>query len=319
MRLISHAETACFKRCRREWWLSHYRRLELARMGLTGHRQTGTRTHLALAAWYQPDGQSRTDPREALEAILRAEVETWLSQQTDQPEEVVAGQLKAFESDADLVRAMIEGYVQWLEETGADSDLEVIAPERALKLQLDDEDDVWLVGRLDAVVRRVHDEVLRFIDHKTVGGFVDQLQLRRDEQMLTYETLLNGQDDAEYAGRVQGAIFNMLRKVKRTSRAKPPFFHREETTHNHHELEAFKERLIGTVSQILLAEELLNDGANPLRVAYPTPTRDCSWRCDHFAVCSMFDDGSRAEDLLQVYYRQKAPDDRYEDLTEELT
>lgn len=314
MRLISNSEAQSFKRCRRRWWLDHYRGLELARTGLTGHRQTGTRAHLALAAWYQPEGLPRTDPREALEALLRAEVDAWLVQQAGQDEEVVAGQLKAFEADADLVRAMIEGYVQWLEETGADSDLEVVAPERALKLQLDVEDDVWLVGRLDVIVRRVHDQVLRFCDHKTVGGFPPATELRRNEQMLTYELLLDGQDDDEYEGPVLGAIFNMLRKVKRTSRAKPPFYHREDVDHNHHELEAFKERLIGTVSQILLAEELLNEGVNPLRVVYPTPDSTCSWQCDYAAVCPMFDDGSRAEDMLQIYYRPKSPDDRYEDL-----
>lgn len=313
-RLISNSEQRTFKRCRRRWWLEFYRGLEFRAASLTGHRQTGTRVHAALEAWYRPEGQSRTDPQEALESLLKTEVEEWLASQTGQDEDVLADQIRAWQADADLVRAMVEGYVQWLEETGADADYEVVAPERSLKLLLDEEDDVYLVGRLDVIVRRVHDGVLRFFDHKTLGGFPTPTELRRDEQMLTYELLLQGQDEDEP---VTGAVFNMLRKVKRTARAKPPFYKREDIQHNHHELAAFRQRILGTVTQILLAEELLDEGVNPLRVVYPTPEATCSWQCDFAHVCPMFDDGSRAEDLLAVMYQPKPPNDRYEDLVVE--
>lgn len=318
-RLISNSEMQSFKWCRRQWWLNHFRGLELARPSLTGHRQTGTRGHAALAAWYQPEGLPRTDPREALELQMREEYETWLAGlPPDVDPDVLAGQVKDWQSDADLVRAMIEGYVQWVEETGADSDYEVVAPELPLKLLLLDEeetgDDVYLVGRLDAVLRRIHDGVLLFMDHKLLGGFPSATELRANEQMLTYELLLEGQDDDDLPDHVVGAVFNMLRRVKRTSRAKPPFYHREEIVHNQHERDAFRERLLGTVTQVLLAEELLNAGENPLRVVYPSPDSSCSWRCDYALVCPMFDDGSRAEDFLASWYRPKPVDDRYTDL-----
>ena len=52
------------------------------------------------------------------------------------------------------------------------------------------------------------------------------------------------------------------------------------------------------------------DGAHkitPYRVAYPTPRDTCTWDCDFFLVCPLFDDGSRVEDMIDRYYVKGDP------------
>jgi hypothetical protein len=64
----------------------------------------------------------------------------------------------------------------------------------------------------------------------------------------------------------------------------------------------------------MIMEDALNAGADPQDVAYPSPRDTCSWDCDYFAVCPMFDDGSRAEDMLTGLYHEVDPLARYEHL-----
>jgi len=46
---------------------------------------------------------------------------------------------------------------------------------------------------------------------------------------------------------------------------------------------------------------------------WPMPTRDCSWQCDYYHVCTMLDDGSRAEDMLATTFVHVSPLQRYHD------
>ena len=43
----------------------------------------------------------------------------------------------------------------------------------------------------------------------------------------------------------------------------------------------------------------LDEGTHHSQVAYPTPSRDCTWKCPFFAVCPMFDDGSAVEEAIE--------------------
>lgn len=319
---VSNSELATYKRCRRKWWLAWYRGLKPRRSPYTGARQLGTRVHLALAPAYVPDDQPSQDPRETLEAVLAADRQAAVAelQQVEEltEEGLLAARLSEFDKEADLARAMIEGYVDWLAETGEDEDLEVLATEQAVQLPLSrfqNDHDVRLLGRLDVRVRRRHDGVRLFLDHKTVGAFADAVKrLKQDEQMLTYHVLEALTADEEE--RTGGALYNMLRKVKRTARAKPPFYAREPVEHSRLELNSFWTRLHGTITDVLAARHRLDAGVNHLAVTYPTPTRDCSWDCDFALVCPMFDDGSRAEEMLAAHYVETDRLERYPELKE---
>jgi len=263
-----------------------------------------------------PTGLPRVDPRTALERLI---VEDWTKVAralADEPDRLLTLQ-RQFNDEATLERAMIEGYVQWVAETGVDSELEIIASEMYLEADVtqlvpfEHDMKLKLIGKLDVRARRKSDGVRLFIDHKTLGEFNALRQtVPMDEQMLHYH-LLEWLTTGDGEDRCDGALYNMLRKVKRTASAKPPFYDRVEVHHNKHELESFQRRVFGTVNDIIEVETQLNLGQDHLDVAYPRPTRDCRWKCDFFAVCPMFDDGSRAEAMLTRYYVKSDPLEYY--------
>jgi hypothetical protein len=131
--------------------------------------------------------------------------------------------------------------------------------------------------------------------------------------MLHYH-ILEWLNTPEGEARCEGALYNMLRKVKRTARAKPPFFERIEVRHNEHELDAYRRRLLGVARDVQRAGSELTAGEDPMSVVYPNPTRTCSWDCDFFVICPMFDDGSRVDDAIASLYEEADPLTRYDDV-----
>src|SRR5579872_3023162 len=109
---LTNSETRAFRRCRRKWWLSYHR-------GLTSRtsdaplapRQVGTRVHDALAAYYEHG----TDPVKAVQDGHQARL-------------LEAGALREKEviRETALCEAMVAGYLDWLAETGADSEMEIV-------------------------------------------------------------------------------------------------------------------------------------------------------------------------------------------------
>jgi len=306
---ISNSEIQTFKRCKRKWWLAYYRELKLKSPDVTGPRALGTRIHLALSAFYSI---AHEDPMEVLESTITFDRKI-LSEGTD------VDALLDLEKEADLARAMLEGYLQWVEENGADEGLEIIGNEEVVEVPFGTFLGVVvvLVGKMDIRIRRIIDHARLFLDHKTVPNFTTPTKtLHLDEQMLYYHLLeyLSFLADGVPANEVEyaaGGIYNMLRKVKRTATATPPFYSRVEVRHNIHELRSFYIRVFGEVTAIMELRAALDGGANPQQVAFPTPKGDCSWDCDFIAVCPMFDDGSAAEELLTSYYEQGDPHDHY--------
>lgn len=321
---ISNSELQTWKRCRRKWWLAWYRELSLRVETLVGVRSVGDRVHRALQRWYVPDGQPRVDPRDALERVI---VEDWTRisasarAQGFDDEERERALAREFAASTNLERAMVEGYVQWLEETGADAELRVTASETPLAAQVnlhdepgnDDERTVTIIGKLDVRVTRVTDDVRLFLDHKTVGDLKSPaVTLPQNEQMLHYHLLewLASEDGEQ---RCDGALYNMLRRSQRTARATPPFYDRVEVRHNRFELESYRRRLLAASRDVLDAVDRLDRGESHLDVAYPSPRGDCRWDCDFFAVCNLLDDGSAgADDMISALYHRTDPRDRYD-------
>jgi hypothetical protein len=242
------------------------------------------------------------DPRDALETLINNDY-IELVKQLNEPGrfESTDDLIKQFQKEADLERVMIAGYVEWLQETGADSELEITGSEVYLEAELPEIPHALIIARLDARVRRIMDGVRLFVDHKTVGDFTQPVRtLHMDEQMLWYLLIERLQSDDSP---VAGALYNMLKKSKRSQKASPPFFKRIEVHHNKHSIENFRLRLGGTLHDIMGTRKLLDEGAEHRVVAYPTPRRDCAWDCPFFQVCGMTDDGSYAEGMLQQFYK----------------
>lgn len=318
---VSNSELQTWKRCRRKWWLAWYRRLALRTETFVGVRAVGDRVHRALERWYVPEGTPRVDPRDALERVI---VDDWtrvveLARERGVEDEQLAGLAKEFAASTNLERAMVEGYVQWLDETGADAELRVLASEAPLAASVGDVDvrgeprPVTLIGKLDVRIKRVTDDVNLFLDHKTVGDLRSPaVTLPQNEQMMHYMLLEFLQSD-EGEARCDGALYNMLKRSQRTSRATPPFYDRVEVRHNPYELASYRRRLLGASRDVLNTIDALERGADHLDVVYPSPRGECKWDCDFFAVCNLLDDGSAgAQDMIDVLYHEVDSRARYD-------
>jgi hypothetical protein len=321
VRRISNSEIQTYKECKRKWWLSWYRGLRFAFESPVELKHTGDRVHRALQPWYVPEGETRVDPREALEVVIQEDRDVLLERLgLDGSDPTAHDDWTKIVKANDLERVMVEGYMQWLEETGEDENLEITASETYLESTMYGshplgDNEVRLVAKIDVRGVRRSDRVRVFIDHKTKAAFPPYDELQRDEQMQFYLLIESlSLHDENLDQRCEGALYNVLRRVKRTARAKPPFYRRDFVPHSERTRGSFLKRVMGTVTDMLMTERLLDGGRNPQMVAYPTPSNDCSWKCPFVSICTMFDDGSRVEDLLDRYYVAGDPLHYYGDL-----
>lgn len=311
---ISQSRLKDFQRCKRRYWLRHVRRLAPKLYGPVGPLQSGTRVHTALEAFYTPGSQ--LDPCQALEDVIAESERAYFTACETEGVEPDTLVLDQFRKDADLERAMVNGYFEWLSDTGADAYLRITAAEEqvsitAEQLGADFGRPVAIVGKLDA---RAVDEVTgftQFVDHKTVQNFAQMLPtLQSDPQMLHYHLLLSILRPDEH---VDGALYNMLRKVKRGPRSKPPYYQRETIIHNAEEIESYRLRLIGLITNVFEFEDRIRQlGDLGVKMfAQPNPTRDCSWDCSFYDICGQFDDGSRVEAAIADMFEDRDPLERY--------
>jgi hypothetical protein len=292
MRQVTNSEIQTFKQCRRSWYLGYVRRLR--KRSADGQEQaarTGTLVHDALEAYYK--GQS---PDSVLFDLAK--------RRNNDPD------AEQYAKTYDLAHSMVEGYFDWLETTGADIGLEIHAVEEHLTCPAPKpyEDTVELLGKMDFQARR-GDELL-LVDHKTVLSFDQTISELPMNEQSRYYAVLQRRNHPEQA--LQGAIWNMLRKVRRGPRSKPPYFARYEMSWNDDQLRVFWRRIGGEIGEMMRAEERLLSGEDHHVVAYPTPSKDCSWRCPFVTVCAHMDDPrTDAESLLEHLYVESDPLERY--------
>jgi RecB family exonuclease len=290
---ISNSEIQTFKDCRRKWWLSYYRRLQPKSKQMTGALALGSRIHEALDMYYSKNIPLLDAHAQLVEIDKNILVESYRDTYD-------------LESEAELGRIMLEGYLQWVEENGIDAELEMISTEEIISMPLFD-GAVELQGKIDMRVRRRADGVRMFRDFKTVGGsFTDFSSMAHmNEQILTYMMLETAQN--KEGERSEGGIFTMLKKVKRSANARPPFYEQIEVRHNVFALRSFWQRIHGTLTDMLSARKSLDEGGDHRFIAYPRPSRDCKWKCQFFTICPMFDDGSAAEAAIEDAFEVSNP------------
>jgi CRISPR/Cas system-associated exonuclease Cas4 (RecB family) len=280
---ISNSEIQTFKDCRRRWWFTYYRRLQPKVKDFTGALALGSRIHEALDQYYTSNMERNL--LEIHSELVAADMKTLTDEFRD---------TTSLETEAELGRVMLEGYLEWMELEGIDAELEMISTEEIIERPMMD-GRVTLQGKIDMRVRRKIDGVRMFRDFKTVGGsFADFGSIAHmNEQVLTYMVLEEAQN--QEGERSEGGIFTMLRKVKRGAYAKPPFYDQIEVRHNAFTLRSFYQRLEGTLEDILRVRDGLDAGESHYKLAYPKPSRDCKWKCQFFSICPLVDDGSAAE------------------------
>jgi hypothetical protein len=314
---VSNSELRALKRCKRKWWLSYYLRLRPVHDGV-GPLSVGNMIHHPLEMYYaDPNRDPATFNWEGYVAAYFQE----RLQDVRFPEHLHPAMTEDFE----LAKIMLRGYFEWLQEDGADSDIDVISAEREVEVYLDTilETPVFLISKLDTEVRLKGTGLRGFMDHKSVANVKDLPKLiELDEQLRFYgliqrmEALAKAHEtgnppETEWA---HGGMLNMLRKVKRTAKANPPFYGRAGVRHNDTVYSTFHTRVWGEVYDLLTLRARLDSGADPQQVAYPTPTRDCDWDCPFKLICPRFDDGSDVLAIIQTQYETHDPLSRYTEI-----
>jgi len=319
-RHASNSEVATFKRCRRKWWLAHSLRVTPngGAAGGQGPLWIGTLVHVGHDArfkalrWGATDAQSiKLSDRAIVSHVHKYFKRGW---QFD-PKEV------------ELARIMLEGYWDWEAEEGGLAEFEVLDTEREMSMEitLPSGEIIVYLGKADVIARNRITRFLWIIDKKTVGSLLDPtFGLQRNEQMIGYMILLTEnplplemRGDEANALHVEGAMFSMLRKVKRTGTAKPPFYARAEVRFNRTERENYITRLTYALEDIMTLRDKVEPFnvpgkiATAAQIAYPTPMESCSWDCPYVNICDMFNDGSRVEDVLIEEFEPIDPLERY--------
>lgn len=275
---IRNSEIAAFRRCRRKWYNSFVLNLtneatpdqQFSRP--PGTNATGTFCHTLLEAHYCGDDTF------ALLGALRDEVRECA------PEETADEWLESLA----LAEIMFDGYRDWVTEEGLDQGEETLFTEHDLEWEIFP--GVFVTGKVDRIVRDTTWDRTIIEDYKTVQTLEKGPQFQVDTQLLTYVLLANKNGIA-----CNDARHTMLRRVKRSARAKPPFYARAEVTFSDEQLANHEDALRSTVYDMLAVRRLTNNGMKGL--CYPNPTRDCSWDCPFVQICAAHDDGSDIEGL----------------------
>lgn len=281
---IRFSEIQRFKNCRRSWYNGYV-------LGLTkpedpaevfgGPREIGTVVDRALRHYYF-SGTPLLD--------------TWQRLYNEAPRLPDGTLSKSWVDVLDTSERMLEGYEEWLEEEGEDAGERTVGTEIELTVPLCPEAN--LVVHIDHVLIDAFGELV-LSDNKTVGTFEKGATFAIDDQLLTYVWAW------EQAGLppIRRVRHNMLRRVKRTGNAKPPFFKRESFNVNDEQVAAQGRKIQGAVKDLLeVRAGLVLHPEEHQALAYPRPSRDCSWICEFEPICVAHDDGSDLDGLRSELY-----------------
>lgn len=299
---VSHSEMSTYKDCKRRWFLQYYMRLVRKRQPIRIPADTGIAVHAALHQYYILGGQSNHDQAhtaamEHLKASRDAALAVDLSSE----------ELKMIGEVFDTADILTEGYFKWVDETGADDHWIVKGSEERLVVPGPIEGSE-IKGYVDLHGEHQPSGDLLVVDTKVVASIDDTIKtLHLNEQGPLYAVLMKQIDNQPNRGfRV---VWNMIKRNKQTSRAKPPFYQRYELAINADQLVQFYAQLQGQIADMIETDRRLRAGEHHIMVAYPTPSNDCSWKCPYLALCGAMNDPRMDVDwLIQNNYDQWGED-----------
>ena len=296
---ITSSEISTYKQCKRKWYLGYYKGLKKNTSDVMGPLPLGTRVHKALEMYYREG----IHPLETYRQIVADEGQLAAETVYD---------MDAYGREVDLGRIMLEGYVAWVTEEAHDADLEVISTEEKLSYKLphigeEHGDTVSFIGKIDLRVRNKMAGTRAVLDFKTAASFNDWYNLAHIQPQLKGYMLLDRLTNTDKDSWIDGGIYRLLRKVKRTAKAVPPFYDDVYIHHNEETLRTFWYQLNGVISDMYATRRALDNGAEPQYTVYPAVSQDCQWRCDFLGVCALMDDGSNVEDSIYEKFHHEDP------------
>ena len=310
---ISNSEIQTFKSCKRKWMLGVYYGLSPDKEEFVGPLPLGVRIHNALDHYYT-EGVKDSHPMDEYVRLQNADNLRF----ADSPDASNSEAVSKFQKESELGRIILEGYLDWVEEEHADTEIEFIVNEIALRYFPEEFDGrVEIIGKIDALVRRIFSDTYAILDFKTAQHFKDYLVASHHSEQLPLYINLKNKTAKPGEPKVDGGRYRLLKKVKRTGTAKPPFYQDVDVRFNKKSLDAHWKRTIGTIQEILDLRQNLDDNKDHLVYAYPT--QKMGWECQtcpFFKGCFMLDDGSDAEGFFTDFYVQKDPNARYDEAKE---
>ena len=305
-KFLTNTELSMFIECRRKWWLSYVMKLQWPEPTVSKARDVGSVVHAVLKFHYANSMPAQTETMKQFDVEMQLQRapfnELW--NDADSAEdwtkrarvEVALEELDWVEEWAEI---MLLGYFDWLAEEGHDANLTVVEPEAEVAVPLElnlantlGYSNVKLAGKYDVRVLDEEDGFRKFLETKTSENFkLYETMSHMLTQVFHYHLL--EYLELEQAGggqKTDGAVLNIIRRVKRTSRAKPPFYRRFSVHHNESEIRNYHTRILGILRNMLQCEMELAEGKDHRTVVYPTPTNNCHWKCEFFDVCGLMDD-----------------------------
>lgn len=296
---ISNSEIENYQDCGRKWWLNYVRGLAPKQQKIVGALPLGSRIHSALEGYYQSwinDG-ARKDLLEVHSGLVEA----------DRLELMMAGHdSSALDDEAELGRIMLSGYLEWVAEEGIDANLKIIDVESSLIYPII-EGKAELTGKVDMLAQDQRTGVNSVIDFKTSAQPNSLLKIAAQSPQLQTYVALNMAMDGEKAQGLNSGTYRILRKVKRTAKAAPPFYIEHEVRYSRAQLENHWLHTRSKVQQIVDAREALDAGITHQLVVPPTVSDRCSWKCEFQSICPLFDDGSDVEAAIADQFDVRDP------------
>lgn len=291
-----------WERCPRRWLTEYYFGMLPATANPASTRDQGLRWHTAMEAHYHPDPQRRFDLGFVLDVLYGMALEQYPDSTKD------------LQAAHEMARIMAEGYLETVAAEGWDARLKVVEPEAEVRIPLPGwEGIVDLRAKLDQVYFNEDDGTYGFLDHKTAAAFDREEMIRDDPQMRLYSLIawLATQQTVPQIGYppeiipgrplVAGGIIRTAKRVKRTAKAKPPYYLNTPFRHGPEQLAATLLSTQQVVGEIMNARRQLDEaGSLPDRLHFTQLTttrpvkiiRDCSNMCPlSSGQCQLMDDG----------------------------
>lgn len=283
-RFLRNSETGIWRDCRLKWYLTFVLGFQTNRVNPAFW--LGTLVHLALSEWYL--GRT-TDPAHMFYEIGRETIEQMREAKiTAEGQDLDLDNIAELEKWLHVGTVMLEGYQEW---DKRHRDFDVIDSELSYYVDLEDANGspFTFVGRFDLLTE--NSEGIRVGDFKTAADFRAMKTVHTDMQFRRYPWMVR-EAHPEWAEQVVGSMWLGLRKIAPSPRSKPPYFDRVLIDLTEGEYEQVKIEVQSEAADIVGTEvELQWD--DPRRYIYPSPTVDCTWKCDYFrnGLCSAWRSG----------------------------
>lgn len=240
-----------------------------------------------------------------LNFLFEAKVRPSLSFAPNVPQNMPTDELAIEWSKAiDLADIMLDGFEEWWSEQPESAQLRTIGTQVEVSHRfgpfvvtppggiIPHHAYVTIVGHLDLEAHDHKYDCLSVNDFKTVATLM-QGPRQIDWQLNMYALLLS-----KVRGKPVGSARHIqLRRVKRTSRANPPFYGIKELVLGELQHQRAELLLRNMISDILSLTPWLSE--TPEDNFYPSPSGECGWKCRVESICAMMDDDSDWESVAE--------------------